>query len=362
MKLLVFIDQLESGGAARVTTTMLNGLIDKGYNIILATNITSRNIGYPLDKRIKLVDFYGGETYCKLQSLCRHFKLIYSARNSIKQVKPNVVIAVTHNPYLYVRIATWFSKLPVIAVDHTSFSRKISWWEDWVRGSFYKYANVLSILTKKDERLIGKKFPNKVVIYNPLSFAPLKHPSVRKKTILVAGRLSFWKVKGIDRIIDIWTNLANKYPDWTLEIAGDGNSKSTSFLKDLVCKKKIGKSVKFLGQVNDMRTKLSETGIFALPSRVEGFPMVLMEAMSQGCACVAFSLGGACDEMMKNNKSGYIVEDDNKEIFTDALCKLLDNPSLREQLGRNAINESKRFSVETFIQSWINILNRYENN
>lgn len=362
MKLLVFIDQFESGGAARVTSTMLNGLIEKGYNITLATNITNRSIGYSLDKRIKVTNFYGGETRNKLQSLCRHLKLIYSARNCIKQVKPNVVIAVTHNPYLYVRIATWFTKLPVIAVDHTSFSRKISWWEDWVRGYFYKYANVLSILTKKDERLLGKKFPNKVVIYNPLSFLPLQTQTTRKKNILVAGRLSFWKVKGIDRIIDMWADLADKYPEWTLEIAGEGNSKSTSFLKNLVFERKIEKRVRFLGQVHDMKTKLSETSIFALSSRVEGFPMVLMEAMSQGCACVAFSLGGACDEMMTNNKSGYIVEDDNMKKFSDALCKLLESFSLREQLGRNAINECMRFSVETFIQSWINILNKYENN
>lgn len=362
MKILVFIDQFESGGAARVTCTMLNGMIDKGYNITLATNLTNRSIGYSLDKRIEVINFYGGETNNKLQSLCRHLRLIYSANKCIKQVKPDVVIAVTHNPYLYVRVATWFSKLPIIAVDHTSFSRKISWWEDWVRGYFYKYANVLSILTKKDERLLGKKFPNKVVIYNPLSFPPLETQTTRKKNILVAGRLSFWKVKGIDRIIDIWADLANKYPDWTLEIAGEGNSQSTIFLKNLVCQKGLEERVRFLGQVNDMKTKLSETSIFALPSRVEGFPMVLMEAMSQGCACIAFTLGGACDEMMTNNKSGYIVEDDNLESFSNSLCKLLDNPSIREQLGCNAINDSKRFSVETFIQSWINILNKYESN
>ena len=260
------------------------------------------------------------------------------------------------------RIASWLSGIPVIAVDHTSFSRKISWLEDWIRNYFYKYADVLSILTKKDEGLLGTRLPNKVVIYNPLSFPPLKTKTIRNKNILVAGRLSFWKVKGIDRIIDIWAKISDKYPDWILEIAGEGNSKSTHYLHDLVSHKGLDKRVKFLGQLHDMKTKLAETSIFALPSRVEGFPMVLMEAMSQGCACVAFKLGGASDEMMTNNKSGYIVEDGNMDVFSDSLCKLIDNPSLREQLGSNAINESKRFSVESFIQSWINILNKYENN
>lgn len=362
MTILVFIDQFESGGAARVTSTMLNGLIDNGYKITLATNITNRSIGYPLDKRIKTINFYGGETCNKLQSLFRHLKLINSAKNCIKQIKPDITIAITHYPYLYVRIASWLSGIPVIAVDHTSFSRKISWLEDWIRNYFYKYADVLSILTKKDEGLLGTRLPNKVVIYNPLSFPPLKTKTIRNKNILVAGRLSFWKVKGIDRIIDIWAKISDKYPDWILEIAGEGNSKSTHYLHYLVSQKGLDKRVKFLGQLHDMKTKLAETSIFALPSRVEGFPMVLMEAMSQGCACVAFKLGGASDEMMTNNKSGYIVEDGNMDVFSDSLCKLIDNPSLREQLGSNAINESKRFSVESFIQSWINILNKYENN
>ena len=226
MKILVFIDQYERGGAARVTSTMINGLCRHNHIIYLATNNITRSIGYELDRRIKVISFYGGETQNKIESLIRHLRLIISAPRCVKFVKPDIIIAVTHNPYFYVRIATAFSKIPLIAVDHTSFSRKISVFEDWIRHHFYKYANTLSILTKKDEMLLGDKFPNKIVIYNPLSFPPINHTTERKKNVLVAGRLSFWKIKGIDRIIDIWGNLSKKYPDWRLEIAGDGNNES----------------------------------------------------------------------------------------------------------------------------------------
>lgn len=360
MKLLVLIDQMKRGGAARVTSTMINGLVQRGYKIKLATNNVTQGIEYSVDKNIEILSYYGGVTHNKIQSIVRHIRLIFSARACVKATHPDVIIAVTYAPYMYVKFATWFSKIPIIAVDHTSFSRKISWWEDWVRYHFYKYADTLSILTQKDMDLLGHRMPNKVVVYNPLSFSPLDHETVRDKNILVAGRLSFWKIKGIDRIIDIWSKLADKYMGWTLEIAGDGDDNSISFLKSLVSQKGLNDRVRFLGQVVDMKTKLSKTSIYALPSRVEGFPMVLMEAMSQGCACVAFSLGGACDEMMTHNKSGLIVEDDNLDAFSSSLTKLIENSLVRDNFGKNAINECGRFSVDSFINSWINLLNRYE--
>ena len=360
MKILVFIDQYESGGAARVTSTMINGLTDNGYEVILATNISSRSLFYPLDKKIKIIDFYGGETHNKIQSVLRHVRLILSAKKCVAHVRPNVIVAVTHNPYMYVRIATWNSKIPLIAVDHTSFSRKISRREDWVRNNFYKYANVLSILTEKDRKILGDRLPNKTVIYNPLSFSPLDTESKRKKNILVAGRLSFWQVKGIDRIIKIWANIHSKYPEWKLEIAGDGDVKSIDYLKQLAFNGNLGDSIDFLGQVSDMRTKLSQTSIFALTSRVEGFPMVLMEAMSQGCACVAFSLGGACEEMLTSGVSGLIIQDDDLNAFSNALESLLQKENIRNALGHEAIERSKCFSVDRFINKWTQILSQYE--
>ena len=360
MNILVFIDQYERGGAARVTSTMINGLVDIGYNITLATNVVSHSIAYPLDSRINTIAFYGGETHNKVQSLKRHIKLIVSARNCVKAVNPDIIITVLHNPYFYVRCATWGSNIPLIAVDHTSFSRKISRREDWTRNYFYKFANTLSILTEKDKKLLGDKLPNKVVIYNPLSFPPLDHETKRLNNILVAGRLSYWKIKGIDRIIEIWSKLAAQHPEWVLEIAGDGDEKSTHYLKELVYKAGVNDRVIFLGQVDDMKKKLSETSVFALPSRIEGFPMVLMEAMSQGCSCIAFSLEGSSNEMMTSGKSGIIIEDGDIDSFAKNLHQLLDMPNLRDIYGRNAIEESKRFTARNFINKWDSILKTYE--
>ena len=175
---------------------------------------------------------------------------------------------------------------------------------------------------------------------------------------MCAGRLDVWHIKGFDTIIECWQLLAPKYPDWVLEIAGDGTDESLSFLQNLIKEKGLSDRVLLLGQVENMQEKLSQTSIFALPSRVEGFPMVLMEAMSQGCACVAYEVGGAIYEMMTNNEDGIIVNDADVSGFTDGLSLLIENSILREELSNNALLSVQRFSPLSFMKSRDNLINR----
>ena len=116
--------------------------------------------------------------------------------------------------------------------------------------------------------------------------------------------------------------------------------------------------VVLLGQVDNMQKKLSQTSIFALPSRVEGFPMVLMEAMSQGCACVSFEIGGATLEMMTHNKDGIIIKDADIEGFTRGLSLLIESSALREQLSSSALHSIQRFSPLSFMKSWDDLISR----
>ena len=84
--------------------------------------------------------------------------------------------------------------------------------------------------------------------------------------------------------------------------------------------------------------------------------MVLMEAMSQGCACVAFSIGGSSDEMM-TDKSGFLIRDEDNISFSNALERLMSSEDYRGQCSQNAIIEASEFTVDSFIDSWTNYIN-----
>ena len=256
---------------------------------------------------------------------------------------------------------TWLGSIginiPIIAADHTSFNRKIHPLIDFIRYHFYSKASGLSILTQKDYDILGNRFPQKKVIYNPISFPILENESQRKKNILCVGRLDVWEIKGFDIIISLWAQIHKQYPEWVLEIAGTGTIESIEYLENLIRNNNLQERVILLGQISNMKELYTHSSIFALSSRMEGFPMALMEAMSQGCSCIAFSVYGATKEMMEN-ESGIIVDDGDILGFKKGLIDLLENENLREMYSKSAIKSTYKFTVDNFIKQWEELIKK----
>lgn len=283
----------------------------------------------------------------RMNLLRKWYSVTKTTRRYIKEENPDVIIAIQARMFLFTYIANIGLNYPIIVADHTSFNRKCGTLIDFVRNHLYAKADGMSILTQKDFNLLGEKYPQKQVIYNPLSFDIITEKTQREKIILCAGRLDDWNVKGFDILIDIWSHLAKQYSQWTLCIAGDGKETSRATIDNFIKSKDLENRVKMLGHIDDMKELYMHTSIFALSSRVEGFPMVLMEAMSQGCACVAFEVYGASSEMM-DKQSGIIIKDGDLNSFEKALRRLMDNDGVREEYQLNAAKSVSQFSVDRF--------------
>ena len=358
MKILFINDQFERGGAGRVAAIQCNGLKQRGYEVVLVTDSLHWKETYHVDESIPRREIVVKTTQPGFVAKLRKWLLCSKEiRKHIKAEKPDVIIAIQSMMFLCAYLGNLGLRVPIIAADHTSFNRKIDPIIDFVRYHLYSRADGLSILTHKDEGLLGNKYPKKTVIYNPLSFPVLDKTTVREKRILCAGRLEDWKIKGFDRMIGIWATICNKYPEWTLDIAGSGTESSIEYLTSLISSYNIKGRVCLLGQVNNMKDLYSRSCIFALSSRMEGFPMVLMEAMSQGCACVAFSVGGASNEML-DKESGYIVEDGDCDGFSKRIEELISDSETRKSLSIHAIHKASAFTVDGFIDEWINLIHK----
>lgn len=352
MKILIVNDQFESGGAGRVTATMCNEFSRRKYDFEIVTDSINFSIRYSLPQNIKIhpISFISRrkDFVSRILSL---FKVAREIRTIIRQISPDLIIAIQSNCFIRTFIAKIGIDIPIIAVDHTSFARRMDFINTFTRNYLYKFANGLSILTKRDERLLGAKYPQKRVIYNPLTYSPLEEQIKRDKTILCVGRFDIWKIKGFDLIIDIWSQLAPLYQEWKLVFAGTGMEENVNYIKRMVHDRKLDDNVLFLGQVDNMKSLYAHSGIFALPSRIEGFPMVLLEAISQGCPCVTFNLGGASAEMVEDGV-GFVIKDGDVKSFKDALVELMDNDNKRNQYSQRAIESVTKFSVENFGNCW----------
>lgn len=363
MKILVLIDQFSFGGGARVVSRLLDGFVMSGHCIVLATKIEEKDKMYPINNSVELVSFdYTGGTNTKYSSISslNHLVGIKECRRLAKEHRPDIIIAEMAQTYMWAYLGTRGLNIPLIAHDHTSFGRKLKPLYNFIRFHLYGYAESLVILTKRDENILGNKFPNKQVIYNPLPFNPMicEETRERRNSILCVGRFDVWDVKGFDIIIDIFSRLSSKYPDWKLEFAGTGTESAMGHVKDLVANARLSEKVIYHGQVANIKELYREVKIFALPSRVEGLPMGLMEAMSQGCACVAFEVGGATNEMVENGVSGFCIQDGKIEDFEKQLTTLMENENVRRAIASRAIQESYKFSLDQIAVKWDEIFNK----
>jgi glycosyltransferase involved in cell wall biosynthesis len=145
------------------------------------------------------------------------------------------------------------------------------------------------------------------------------------------GRLD--AVKGFDILLDAIALLAPDHPNLTLVLAGDGPARHA--LQQQAARLNIGHSVHFLGYCNDVRQVYAALDIFAMPSRCEALPYALLEAMTAQLPAVASRIGGV-PEVIVPNQTGLLIPVGDHQALATALRSLLNNPDLRQQMGRAA--------------------------
>jgi glycosyltransferase involved in cell wall biosynthesis len=170
----------------------------------------------------------------------------------------------------------------------------------------------------------------------------------RGKEILAIGRLS--EQKGFDLLIDAWSKISNRLPDWFLRIVGEGEMRD-----------KLIEQSKFLhlnhnfiisNYTNNPFQLYSSCGIFVLSSRYEGLPYVLIEAMMMGAPCVSFDCPNGPSELIQNGVNGVLVSPENVGKLAEALLEMANNRQKRIAIGDKAKGIESCFSPEIIVRSW----------
>lgn len=144
--------------------------------------------------------------------------------------------------------------------------------------------------------------------------------------------------KGVDVLIESFKRI--KATDTGLVIVGDGPER-----KRLEALATGVKDIRFLGRREGLKGILTKSDVLVLPSREEGFGLVLLEAMALGTPVVATNVGGI-PEIVDDGVSGILVEKDNPEQLADAVVKVLEDEELRKTLIEHGRKKAKRFTWE----------------
>jgi hypothetical protein len=358
MNIIIITPRLSYGGAEHVAIMLANEFVKRGHqvSIISDLNITS----YVLLPEIKTYSLFNKSK----NKLIKWFQSFISVRQIIKQTQPHCVIGIMWACALRARIGTLGTNIPVINSLHDAFEpiegERFSlkeYFRKFYLNRLYKYTTVL---TQIDKNVINNRFSEVWVLPNPLSLQPLNALPIKKKKIIAAGRLEDWYIKGFDVLIKAWAKIAYKYPEWILEIAGQGSEEQQKLINKMAKDEQIEQQVHLLGFRTDMEKVYKDAEIFVLSSRYEGFGLVLIEAMSQGCACISTNHKGRQAEIITHNYDGLLCETNSVESLTIALDKMISNSSQRKAVQQQAIHSSKRFLPSVIIQKWEELLNHVQ--
>ena len=351
MKIFVVCNSLGAGGAERVGVNLANGFANHGHDVYIITDIF-QDAAYPVDEKVKVLPMITE----KCGKMKKYVRIIQGIRKYAKRYQPNVVIGMMHLPSLLARISLLNMGIPVVLTIHNALQTVPSYNPGWITklsdrylSKIYRKVTVLSLV---DKALLGENDDRIVVMPNPLTFKAIKVLPKKEKVIFSAGRLDAWNYKGWDLLIKAWGLIAHKFPDWKIELAGNGSAETKCFLEKMMKTYHVENQLFLLGYQKDMLPLYQKASVFLLSSRSEGLPMVLIEAMSQGCAPVACSNLGRTKEIIISEKEGLIYETENVEAMAKALEKVISDSDLRAQMQMAAIERSKFYSIDNIVNSW----------
>ncbi len=342
-----------AGGLEKNILLLANYLVRSGRKVSLVTFDRPGAVAfYEIDPKIKWHTVGISSPHSPIRFLDR-LKLIYNTRLAIKQNHRPVVVCFQHGLLPRFYLASLFLRLRLVCSERNSLSlyqhiRQSKWslgfltlaLTDRITVQFKSYIRDYPFWLKK--RIC--------VIHNPVhrtnNMAAPEVPGINGRfRLLTIGRLCAQKNQKL--LIDAFAIQSQRFPRWDLSIVGDGDLHDE--LVDYINSKGLSKRVFLEGKQSDVSGWLAGSHLFCLPSKWEGFPNALAEAMSHGLPCIGLAQCAGVRDLIVHGKNGLLTEADHLE---KALGILMKSSEQRRQMGQSAAELISCYTPEDTFRNW----------
>ncbi|MCA5004124.1 glycosyltransferase family 4 protein [Sphingobacterium bovistauri] len=366
--LYTILGTFNSGGMERVLANKANYLARLGYEvIIITTDQKNRKPYFDMDESIQHIDLGINYTddiskniFSRTVSYLRK-RYLHKARIGavLNQFRPSITISMFDNDVAFITdikdgskkiVEIHFSRFKRLQYNRSGIWKVINSYRSKMDSNIVKKFDRFVVLTEEDKGYWGK-LSNIQVIPNANSFESNEQSILENKQVMAVGRFDYQK--GFDELIEIWAKVAETFPEWKLNIYGQGplRDQYQALINLLGLSDKV-----FLNQPQkDIKLIYLEHSVLAMTSRYEGLPMVLLEGQVCGLPMVSYACKCGPSDIIRDGVNGYLVEEEDKNAFAQKLIAVMQDKSLRQSMGRSSYNNSKNFEVEKIMQKWITL-------
>ncbi len=304
---------------------------------------------YKLDKSVNRV-FIGLYGNFKQEPCVNPIKGTRKLIETSLALKPDVIISFSDATNVVAIACGIITRTPVIAGVRTSISHWLSERPKWRWPIFlaYRMATQVVVQTQACGQWLSRFTKcNPIVIPNSLRDLPDPCPE-RQNIVICVGRLT--REKGHDLAIRAFADISPSFPDWKLFIIGTGPLLGQ--LNQLATDLGIIDSVVFVGEITDTEQWMAKASLFLMPSRYEGFPNALTEAMAMGAPVISSDCEYGPSDLVLDGKNGILVPPEDYESLARAMRRLMASKRLRCELGNNAMQVRELLDLSHIMSQW----------
>jgi len=359
MRIVLAISSLGSGGAERVVALLAGGLAARDHEVWLVTLTQSGDDFFTLDPRVRRLGLgLIGDSPNMLHGLWANARRLRALRRVVSTVEAHAVVSFMTSMNVLAILACVRLRVRVIVSERTdpAAHREARVWTA-LRSMLYQHADVVVVQTERIAEWFRKRLRKSarvVVISNPVAPVSDFEPDVCESQpyILAAGRLTH--EKGFDLLIRAFAIARAQTRQLRLVIAGDGPE--GQHLRDLAVELGLGTRVSFRGRVRELSALMKAATAFILPSRYEGFPNVLLEALVAGVPCVAADCPGATREILADGAYGLLVPPEDPGALAEAINLIATDSELHKRFSGAGAAAIERYGLDRVVVEWERVL------
>ncbi|HEV2705924.1 MAG TPA: glycosyltransferase family 4 protein [Pyrinomonadaceae bacterium] len=362
MRVTFVIPVIASGGAEHALVILARRWAAGGRQVTILTYDDGASAPfYELDPRIRHVPMgIARDSSGLFAAVGNNLRRARILRREVRRSRPDVVVSFIDQTNVLTLVATEGLSVPVVVVEQSdphTFPVKAVWAR--LRLLTYARARRIVLLSAHDAAFFPPRLRGRVaVIPNPFVPPPeateegSHDAATQEPTLIAVGRLH--RDKGFDILLEAFALLREQHPAWRLTVLGEGEERGR--LEALRDRLHLGEHVSLPGRVRDPYTFLRRATLFALPSRAEGFPLALCEALACGLPAVCTDCAGGVRDIIEDGVNGLLVPKEDAGALARALGRLMSDETERRRLAQRAPEVVERFNPRRTFEAWESLL------